>query len=126
MLFLVNNAVFEIDSAALLPAREARRFERLGLDYVTDLGRELFSEDPLLHQTDPERARRLACLIAHKAPAVNAALFVAPTAGCGADAVLSRLTVLSEGFLRSLKDRAEQGELDVAAADRAVWGRLAA
>ena len=63
MLFLLNDVVFDLDETCPVTPGDARRFEKLGFDYVLTLGCELFAEDPLLHHNDPERARRLAWLI---------------------------------------------------------------
>lgn len=126
MLFLLNDVVFDLDEASPVTSADARRFETLGLDYVLELGCELFSEDPLMHLNDPQRARRLAWLIHDRSSDVNAALFAAPEAGCDPDLVEPRFCALPETMLRQLKRREEKGQLDAVAADRAVWNRLAA
>lgn len=126
MLFLLNDVVFDLDEASPVTPGDARRFEKLGLDYVLELGCELFSEDPLLHQNDPQRARRLAWLIHDRSPEVNAALFAAPEIGCDPDLVEPRFCALPEAVIRRLKRREDSGQLDAVAADRAVWNRLAA
>ena len=126
MLFLLNDVVFDLDQTCPVSAVDARRFERLGLDYVVELGCELFSEDPMLHRNDPERARRLAWLIAARSPDVNAALFAAPEAGCPTDLVEPRFCALPEAVMQQLHRRDERGRLDAVAADKAVWNRMAA
>jgi hypothetical protein len=126
MLFLLNDVVFDLDEATPVTPADARRFEKLGFDYVLELGCELFAEDPLLHHTDPQRARRLAWLIHDRSPDVNAALFAAPVAGCNPDLVEPQFCALPEPVMRQLKTRATRGKLDAVAADRAVWMRLAA
>ena len=45
MLFLLNDVVFDLDEACPVTPGDARRFERLGFDYVLELGCELFAED---------------------------------------------------------------------------------
>ena len=77
MLFLLNDVVFDLDEACPVTPADTRRFEKLSFDYVLELGCELFAEDPMLHRNDPQRARRLAWLIAERSPDVNAALFAA-------------------------------------------------
>jgi len=126
MLFLLNDVVFDLDEACAVAAHDARRFERLGLDYVLELGCELFAEDPLLHRNDPVRARRLAWLIADRSPDVNAALFAAPAAGCDPTLVEPQFCALPQTAMRQLKARDGKGRLDAVAADQMVWGRLAA
>jgi len=80
----------------------------------------------MLHRNDPARARRLAWLIAHKTEGVNAALFAAPDAGCAPELVEPRFCALPEMVMRQLQARAAHGRLSAVAADKAVWGRLAA
>ena len=126
MLFLLNDVVFDLDEACPVTPADARRFEKLGFDYVLELGCELFAEDPLLHRNDPARARRLAWLIAERSPDVNAALFAAPVAGCNPDLVEPQFCALPEPVMRQLKTRAAKGQLNALAADRAVWMRMAA
>lgn len=126
MLFLLNDVVFDLDEACPVTPGDARRFERLGFDYVLELGCELFAEDPLLHRNDPHRARRLAWLIHDRGPEVNAALFAAPTANCQPDLVEPRFCALPDGVIRQLHTQADAGRLDLIEADRAVWNRLAA
>lgn len=126
MLFLLNDVVFDLDETCPVTPGDARRFEKLSLDYVLELGCEMFAEDPLLHQTDPQRARRLAWLIHDRSPDVNAALFAAPAAGCNPDLVEPQFCALPDMVMRQLKTRASKGKLDAVAADKAVWMRLAA
>lgn len=126
MLFLLNDVVFDLDETALVSPADARRFESLDLDYVLELGCELFAEDPLLHLNDPQRARRLAWLIQDRSPEVNAALFAAPAAGCNPTLVEPQFCALPDAIMRQLKTRAARGKLDAVAADRAVWMRMAA
>ena len=38
MLFLLNDVVFDLDAACPVTAADARRFERLDIDYVIELG----------------------------------------------------------------------------------------
>ncbi|GAA0610760.1 hypothetical protein GCM10009422_01980 [Brevundimonas kwangchunensis] len=126
MLFLLNDVVFDLDETCPVTPGDARRFEKLSLDYVLELGCELFAEDPLLHLNDPQRARRLAWLIHDRSPDVNAALFAAPAAGCNPDLVEPQFCALPDMVMRQLKTRASKGKLDAVAADKAVWMRLAA
>lgn len=126
MLFLLNDVVFDLDETCPVTPGDARRFESLGFDYVLELGCELFAEDPLLHRTAPQRARRLAWLIHDRSPEVNAALFAAPEAGCAPELVEPQFCALPQAAMRALKAKARQGRLDAVAADRAVWMRMAA
>ena len=126
MLFLLNDVLFDLDETCPVPARDARRFEKVSLDYVVEMACELFAEEPLLHRNDPVKARRLVWLLAQKADGVNAALFAAPEQGCAAELVEPRFCVLPETVMRQLKTRAGRGRLDAVSADQVVWGRMAA
>jgi hypothetical protein len=126
MLFLLNDAVFRLDTAALTPPMDSRRFKRLSFDFVRELGCELFAEEPLLHSVSPERAARLAALIAAKTPNINAALFVAPAFDCPPDQVTVQFASISFEVMVWLYTRQRSGELNNLIADRQVWRRLAA
>ena len=126
MLFLLNDAVFDLDEPSPVRPGDARRFENLELDYVLELGCELFADDPLMHLNDPQRARRLAWLIHDRSPEVNAALFAAPAAGCDPILVEPQFCALPDVIMGQLKTRAAEGQLTALAADRAVWMRMAA
>ena len=126
MYFLLNDTLFNVDEGNLVSPLDARRFAALPLSYVIQLGQEMFAEDPLLTRNWPERARRLAMLLAMKHPGVNAALFVAPSRNCRPEQVGARFAELSVDVLASLNARQNAGGLDAVAADREVWRRLAA
>lgn len=126
MLFLLNDVVFDLNEACPAPSHDVRRFATLDFDYVLEMGCELFAEDPMLHRTDPSRARRLAWLIAHRTEGVNAALFAAPAPGCAPELVEPRFCALPEPVIAQLHARATRGRLGPVAADKAVWGRMAA
>jgi hypothetical protein len=124
--FLVNDTLFELDEDNCVSPLDARRFRSLPMSYVIELGQELFAEEPLLTRNAPERAKRLAMLLALKQPGLNAALFVAPSRGCRPDQVGVRFAELSIEILCHLHAQQVQGSLDAVAADRDVWRRLAA
>lgn len=126
MLFLMNEVVLNLDALDLAPPVTAQRFAKLNLQFVSQLGAELFSEEPLLQRVAPERAARLAALIVAKAPEINAALFVAPSKGCPVDQVQSRYASLGFEVMSVLYDRQRHGVLTTVEADRHVWRRLAA
>lgn len=126
MLFLMNDVVLHLETPDLTPPVAARRFAKLNLPFVSKLGGELFSEEPLLPHVAPERAMRLAMLIVAKTPQINAALFVAPARGCPPDQVQARYAQLSFEVMSLLYDRQQHGGLTTLEADRQVWRRLAA
>jgi hypothetical protein len=126
MLFLMNEVVLSLDAIDLAPPVASERFAKLTLPFVSQLGAELFSEEPLLPRLAPERARRLAALIIAKQPAVNAALFVAPARGCPVEQVQCRYASLGFEVMGLLYDRQQKGSLTTLEADRQVWRRLAA
>ena len=126
MLFLLNDAVLDIDLGSFSAPLDAGRLRALSLPHVMKLGTEMFSEQPLLHRHNPERAKRLAMLIAAKEPQVNAALFAAPSRGCKPDQVASRYAQLSIEVMSALYARDRAGALTPAEADSQVWRRMAA
>jgi hypothetical protein len=126
MLFLMNDVVLDLEDAEMSPAHAAHRYRRLDLEFVSDLGRELYAEQPLLQWTAPERAMRLAVMIRAKAPHINGALFIAPAEGCPLDEVSVRYTQISPPMMQALAGRQEAGALNNLVADREVWKRLAA
>jgi len=126
MFFLLNDVVINLDPQTLSPPLETRQFMAIKLDTVSSLGAELYSADPLLHQNNPERAKRLVALIVAKAPDVNAALFVAPARGCPASQVACRFAQIGFDVMGGLYARQQQGALSTVQADKEVWRRLAA
>ena len=126
MLFLLNDVVLNLDTGAVSPTAEVRRFHAVGIKYVIRLGREAYAAAPRLQHTDPEKARRLALLIKAKDPECNAALFVAPTEFCKPDEVLYRFASIGIEVIAKLQTRQNAGVLDAISADREVWKRLAA
>ena len=126
MLFLLNDVVFKLDALSLTPPMAARRFERVSPGFVRRLGTELYAEQPLLHYAAPERAKRLATLIAAKSPPVNAALFVAPAFDCDPALVSVEFAEIGFEVMAALYRRQKSGQLTNLVADRQVWRRLAA
>jgi len=126
MLFLLNETVFDIDTVALAPPVSATRFAKLSLRFVGQLGAEIFAKDPVLHLSSPERAARLAALIAAKAPAINAALFVPIARDGSIDQVAVRYATISIEVMSLLYGRQQDGVRNNLEADRQVWHRLAA
>lgn len=126
MIFLLNDTLLQIEPARMASPLDARRFEAVSLSYVVQLGKELFSEEPLLPKSNPERARRLGWLLNMKQPELNAALFISPMKGCRSDEVQVRFCALPVETLAHLHAQNEAGLLDAGVADREVWRRLAA
>ena len=126
MLFLLNDVVFNLDAEVLKPPVPLQRLHMLTFDFVRAMGAELYSEQPLLHTSSPERAKRLASLIINKAPQINGALFVAPGAGCPPEKVFSRFVEIGIDVMALLYTRQQDGRLDRFVADQQVWRRLAA
>ena len=126
MLFLLNDRILDLNTRSFEPPLDPARFHALSLAYVVKLGQELFSESPLLHRDEPERAKRLAMLIVAKAPEVNAALFAAPAQGCRPDEVTHKFANLGIEVIAALTAREQKGDLNPVTADREVWRRMAA
>jgi hypothetical protein len=126
MLFLMNDVVLELDNPKFAPKAVSRRFDALSFNAVTRLGQELYAEEPLLHLTRPDRAKRLAALILAKAPAINAAQFIATCFDGAPGEVLVSYRQVDSETMAQLSLRQEEGELDTLHTDRQVWRRLAA
>jgi hypothetical protein len=126
MLFLLNDRVLNLHTVSLAPPVAARRFSRLSHKFISELGAEMFAQEPLLHLNDPEKAARLAALIVAKTPEVNAALFVATAKGCPVEQVAVRYAQVSFEVMGLLYSRQQDGVLSHVEADRQVWRRLAA
>jgi hypothetical protein len=122
----MNDAVLTLDTRMMSLPLEVQRFRSLSLSFVIELGQELFAEDPLLPHNNPEKAERLALLLAAKQPDLNAALFVAPAVGCDPSEVTTRFCGLSFDIMAALYARQEEGALNPVTADREVWRRMAA
>jgi len=126
MLFLLNDAVLDLAQPQVPSRLVGRRLRALSFYDLIRLGQELFAEDPLLQYARPGRAERLATLITTKAPAINAALFVAPAFDCPVSEVHARFANVDMGVMIDLHARQADGRLNMVSADRQVWRRLAA
>jgi hypothetical protein len=126
MLFLLNDTVLRLDGVAMDARLGGGRMLRLGFPQILRMGQELFSREPLLQRTNPDRARRLGALITAKAPMINAALFVAPALDCPSSEVTVRFLVCQFEVMAGLQTLQQEGSLDAISADRMVWRRLAA
>ena len=125
MLFFLNDVVLTLDARAK-PPLDTRSLDALSPGALTRLAQEMYAEDPLLHQRQPERAKRLALLIAAKTPEINAALFAAPAKGCSPEAVAVRYASLSIDAMADLVTEQSARSLTPVRADKQVWRRLAA
>lgn len=122
----MNDVVLNLDSRSLALPIEMQRFRSLTLPFVIQLGQELYADAPRLQHTNPEKARRLALLLAAKNPDINAALFVTPAEGCPPDQVMVRYCQISFEVMATLQARQDEGVLTTVATDTQVWRRLAA
>ena len=126
MLFLMNDVVLRLEPGEVTPPVRSSQFQALTFTCVDQLGRELFAEQALLPHRSPERARRLASLIAMKEPSINGALFVSAGGGCPPEEVETRYVSLGFEVMTWLVDRQEEGRLNTLLVDSQVWRRLAA
>ncbi|WP_394763331.1 hypothetical protein [Phenylobacterium sp.] len=122
----MNDTVLRLDGVAMDARLAGQRMLRLEFPAILRLGQEMFAREPLLQKTSPERARRLGALITAKAPMVNAALFVAPSAGCAPGEVTVRFVAAQFEVMAELHNLQQAGALDAVSADRKIWRRLAA
>ena len=125
MYFLLNDAVLTFELQTVTFPLVAGQYSTIDLARVLSLGCELFAEDPQLQHHRPESARRLCALIVAKAPEVNAALFVGPSANCRPDQVTARLASLDMALLAQLHHDQQTGRLTAVIADELVWARAA-
>jgi hypothetical protein len=125
MLFLLNDTVLRLDGVAMEARLDGGRMLRLSFPEILRMGQELYSRQPLLQRTNPERARRLCALISAKAPMVNAVLFVAPALNCPPGEVTVRFAACQFEVMAELHTLQRDGQLDAVTADRRIWQRLA-
>ena len=126
MLFLLNDVMLNLGGPMKPPPLDIKQMSALTFSAIERLGGEMFAEDPLLHRHDPERACRLALLLATKRPEINAALFAAPAKGCSPELVQVRYASLSLEAMAGLYAEHRAGGLTPFTADRQVWRRMAA
>jgi hypothetical protein len=126
MMFLLNDVVLRLDGVAMDARLEGQRMQRLSFPAILRMGQELFSREPLLQRTNPERARRLTALITAKAPMINAALFVAPALDCAPHEVTVRFVACEFEVMAELAILQRDERLDAVSVDRKIWRRLAA
>jgi hypothetical protein len=118
--------MLNLDAGIKPPPLDRRAMDALSLAAIERLGCEMYAQEPLLHRKDPERATRLALLIAGKNPEINAALFAAPAKNCSPELVQVRYANLSLEAIAGLWADHRAGALTPFTADRHVWRRMAA
>lgn len=126
MLFLLNDSVFHLDGVAQGVRLTGQRFKALSFPAIIRMGQELYAHEPLLQHSSPERALRLATLIAAKAPLINAALFLAHDFNAPAEEVTVRFVNAQFEVMADLYNRQREGSLDKIFTDKQIWRRLAA
>ena len=124
MLFLLNDVVYRLDSSNV-----AKASANLGpgLKSVRDLEfviQEMFSAEPSLAQTAPEKAFQVIELLSTKFPNLNAAWFRAPALDCDPRLVRIRYANVSIEVLAGLYSRQQRGALTTAIVDHYVWQRV--
>ena len=126
MYFLLNDLILDIDASRMMHPLDAERFSALSIDYIAQLGKEMFAEDVQCHRRNPERARRLAYLIQLKMPRINAAQFFVMASNGQADSVDASFKSLNDMAMGMMYDQQMRGQLDANKVDYAVWQRMAA
>ena len=126
MYFLLNDTILDIEPARMMQPLDADRFAALSIDYIAQLGKEMFAEDAFVHKKNPERARRLAYLIQLKMPRVNAAQFFVTAQNGSPDSVDASFKSLNDMAMGMMYDQQKRGQLDAGRVDQAVWHRMAA
>ena len=126
MYFLMNDLVLDLEPARMMQPLDADRFSALSIDYIAQLGKEMFAEDALIHRKNPERARRLAYLIQLKMPRINAAQFFVMAQNGQPESVDASFKSLNDIAMGAMFAEQSQGHLDAQKVDQQVWHRLAA
>ncbi len=126
MYFLLNDVVLEVESSHMMHPLDAERFSSLSIDYIAQLGKEMFAEDAMAHRSNPERARRLCYLIHLKMPRINAAQFYVTGTDGDPSAVETDFQSIHEMALGAMMQQQSAGMLDARKVDAAVWHRMAA
>jgi hypothetical protein len=124
--YLINDRILEIDPAAMLLPMEEDRFSALSLDYVIELGKEMFAEDAFAQRNFPERVKRLCYLMHLKQPRINAVSFYDQTGSGQAKDVLFASKNIHAQVMDMLHTQQVLGQLDTNKVDQAVWNRMAA
>ena len=126
MMFLMNDTVLRLEGSMADMRVSGEQLTHLSFPAILRMGQELFAKEPMLQKTNPERARRLALLLARKAPIINAALFVAPRLDCNPAEVTVRFVSCEFEIMAELYTLQREGRLNGVAVDKALWRRLAA
>ena len=124
--FLLNDLILDIDATRMMQPLDAERFSALSVDYIAQLGKEMFAEDVQAHRNNPERARRLAYLIHLKMPRVNAAQFFVTSTSGASESVDASFKSLNEMAMELMFAQQKIGQLDSRKVDNEVWHRMAA
>lgn len=125
MFFLLNDVVLNFEPGSMMHPLDEDRFAALSADFIAQLGKEMFAEEPEAHRKNTDRARRLAYLIQLKMPRINAASFVATGDGdpLHVDAAFKSLNDVVVG---AMYEQQMRGQLDARKIDYEVWHRMAA
>ena len=126
MYFLLNDLILDVDATRMMQPLDVDRFSALSIDYIAQLGKEMFAEDIQAHRKDPERARRLAYLIHLKMPRVNAAQFFVTSNSGASESVDASFKSLNEMAMAMMYEQQKVGQLDARKVDTEVWHRMAA
>lgn len=126
MFFLLNDVILDINPQSMMHPLDQERFSALSMDYISQLGREMFAADPNAHRNSPEKARRLAFLISLKMPRINAAQFFTSSPMSGLEGVEATYKSLNDMAMGMMFEQQSKGDLDAQKVDHAVWHRLAA
>jgi hypothetical protein len=124
MLFLLNDVVYRLDGSS---TADTGGFGGRKIQTIRDLEfiiQEMFSAEPSLAQTSPEKAMQVIDLLVTKFPDLNAAWFRPPALDCDPRFVRIRYANVSIEVLAGLYSRQERGALTTAIVDHFVWQRV--
>ena len=126
VLFLLNDRVVDVGSAFAAPPQIAGHVATLPPLDVIGLVREMFAADPGFPSRRPVAAAKASLMLILKEPQLNAALFVAPEAGCHPALVTARFAAVDPHVLHELKALQDQGRLTFGAINTEVWSQAPA
>jgi hypothetical protein len=124
VLFLLNDRLVDLGTALAAPPDIAGRVAAMGPLDVIGLVREVFAADPNFLHTRPGAANKAALMLILKAPELNAALFMAPEAGCHPALVTARFAAVDPHVLHEFKALQDEGRLTFAAINIEIWSKV--
>ena len=121
MLFLFNNAVFDLGDPAETYKSMPDKFHGANLKKALQVTQGVILENPDIVQTHPDKAKALAALVACRAGEANAMMAFVPPDVTVSQKVIVRLASVSLVVLQSLYQLHKEGKLTKKHANAMVW-----